>query len=231
MNTIQTAPLQHCVFIVRGNFNPPIFQPDWFSRHSLLPLEEIEGLLSEPSKKEIPELGITLLSGQQFIVGSEQTVIHFSSLRFTATRDRLEVRCEKREGFALILSLLKKLFKILPETPIVAYGINFEEHLRFKRTPEEIIGQFFSKGKNVSQVFGENARCGYTIQTDKVEAKVNFIFQPSPKIDNGIYLKVNFHYEGQDFDGNTVVSNIDQNFSESLEFTETIIYQYFGEII
>lgn len=139
MNFEPKGPLERCIFIVRGSFNPPIFHPDWFSRHGILPGEEIEGLISELKAKEIPEMGITLLYGQRFLVGSDQAVLNFKSFKLIVTRDRFETRCEKRNSFPLMLTLVRKVFKILQETPVTAYGINFEEHFKFDDATEKLI--------------------------------------------------------------------------------------------
>ena len=97
MNFESKGPLERCIFIVRGSFNPPIFHPDWFSRHGILPGEEVEGLISEPKSKEIPEIGVKILYGQRFLVDNDQARINFQSLNFIVTRNTFDIRCEKRD--------------------------------------------------------------------------------------------------------------------------------------
>ncbi len=232
MNFEPKGALERCIFIVRGSFNPPIFHPDWFSRHGILPGEEIEGLISEPKTKEIPELGITLLYGQHsFIVGSDQTIINFKSLKLIVTRDRFEIRCEQRNSFPLMLALLRKVFKILQETPVTAYGINFEDHVKFDDAPEKLIGKFFTRKEHINRIFGDDAQYGYTIHTHKANAQVTFVIQPSPILQGGLYIKVHFHYESKDVESRAIVNNVQNNFYEALKFTEKVISQHFGDVI
>src|SRR4030065_91317 len=117
--------IERCIFVALGSFNPAILHPQWFARHSILPVEEIEGLLAEPFKKEIPEIGATIEFGSRFLVEPTHALANFKSFFLRVDRGKFEVKCEKQEGFPLLLSFIKKIFLVLPETPISAYGMNF----------------------------------------------------------------------------------------------------------
>ena len=231
MSFESSGPLERCNVVVLGNFNPPIFHPEWFSRHGILPGEEIEGLISEPKTKEIPEIGIKIFYGQRFVVGNDQARINFHSLNFIVTRNKFDIRCEKRAHFPLLLKFLKKIFKLLPETPISAYGINFEEHFTFDATQEELIGKFFTKKDALVRLFGDDAQYGYTVFANKGNAKITFVVRPSPSLEGGIYINANFHYENETSDSEFIANTVQENFYEAVKFTEKVISKNFGKVI
>lgn len=225
------GPLERCNVVVLGHFNPPIFYPEWFSRHGIMSGEEVEGLISEPKTKEIPEIGVKILYGQRFLVDNDQARINFQSLNFIVTRNKFEIRCEKRDHFPLLLKFLKKIFKLLPETPISAYGINFEEHFTFGATQEKLIGKFFTKNDALTKLFGDDAQYGYTVFANQADAKVTFQIRPSVRLEGGIYINVNFHYDNDTSDSDFLVNTVQKNFHEAVNFTEKVVAKNFGKVI
>ena len=90
---INTLPIvNRCAIVVRGSFNPAILQPGWFSKYSILPSDEIDGLTAEPKKiKEFPEIGAIVSYGQGFTVTNDQAVITFKSFVVEVLRNQLGV--------------------------------------------------------------------------------------------------------------------------------------------
>src|SRR4030042_1633216 len=163
--------IERCIFVALGSYNPAILHPQWFARHSILPVEEIEGLLAEPFKKEIPEIGATIEFGSRFLVEPTHALANFKSFFLRVDRGKFEVKCEKQEGFPLLLSFIKKIFLVLPETPISAYGINFDEHIQFAESSSSILSKFFSKNPIVAELFGEDCDFGHNVYTKIKEAR------------------------------------------------------------
>lgn len=218
-----------CVFVALGSFNPAILHPDWFSRHSILPDEETERLLAEPTKKEIPEIGVTLSYGQKFLVDPTRTIIHFLSFTLKVERTKFELICHKKEKFPLMLDFIKKFFLILNETPVSAYGINFDEHINFDECATEVIDKFFSKKEKIDSIFQTRTTYGHTIFATVDETKVRFIIEPSNEVEDGVYLRFNFHHDNESLDSESIVTTIEDSFQGAIEFGEKLI-SYCGTI-
>jgi len=79
MNDPLNDIFERCGIVLLGSFNPAIFQPEWFLKHSIVPEEEIEGLTAEPNIKERPGIGLKLEYGQFFFVTNNQSFINFKT--------------------------------------------------------------------------------------------------------------------------------------------------------
>lgn len=220
-----------CIFVALGSFNPAILHPEWLSRHKILPEEEIVGLFAEPLRKEIPELGAIIEFGQNFVVSPTQTSLHLKSFILNVTREKFEIRCEKRDRFPLMIDSVKKIFLLLSETPIKAYGLNFDEHMKFDKTLSEIAVIFFTETDNVRQVFGHDCLVGHKIITKVGDATLTFNFEPSRLIDDGVFFKINFHFENDAPDTKFIVEKIGKNFEGAITFIERFFSSYCGNLI
>jgi len=220
-----------CIFVALGSFNPAIMHPEWLSRHKILPEEEIVGLFAEPLKKEIPELEAVFEFGQNFIVSPTQTMLHMKSFLLNVTREKFEIRCEKREKFSLMIDSIKKIFLLLSETPIKAYGLNFIEDMKFDKTFNEIATIFFTETHNTKKVFGDVLNIGHKIIAKVDEATTTFSFEPSRQIDDGILFKINFNFDNDGHDTKFIVEKIAKNFEKSKAFTDNFFSSFCGNLI
>lgn len=220
-----------CIFVALGSFNPAILHPEWLSRHKILPEEEIAGLFAEPLKKEIPELNAVIEFGQNFVVSSTQTSLHLKSFILNVTREKFEIHSEKRDRFPLMIDLIKKIFLLLSETPIKAYGLNFEEHIKFDKKFHEIAASFFTATGNIKQVFGNDYLAGHKIISSVDNATLTFKFEPSPVMDDGVFFKFNFHYENDSSDTKFIVDKISANLERAITFAENLFTSFCGNMI
>ena len=222
--------LERCVIVLLGSFNPAIFQPEWFLKHSIVPEEEIEGLTAEPNIKEIPEIGLKLEYGQSFFVTNDQSVINFKTFTMRTLRDKLEIISKDKDSYTLISNFLRKLFRILEETPLKAYGINFNEHYRFDENYDQIFNKFFSKNENLHSFFGQELTCGFTLKTKQANSILAFTMQPSDNLKDGVCLKANFHYDISESGVESLVNDFKNNFQLATEFFKKTISENFGVI-
>jgi hypothetical protein len=96
--------------VLRGNFNPTIFQPAWFAKHDLITEEAASG-----AKIDVIHPEVTMFAVEpDFIFGCE--------------RDRLAVT-RGNAPLILISDLLSRIFgDLLPHTPVGQLGINRYVH-------------------------------------------------------------------------------------------------------
>ena len=231
MNNPLNNIIERCVIVLLGSFNPAILQPEWFLKHSFLPREEIEGLLGEPSVKEIPEIGLRLEYGQAFSVSNDRALVNFKSFTMIARRNKLEIISKDSGCFSLLSDFITKLFSILEETPLRAYGINFNEHYKFLESYDETFARFFSKSDNLNCFFGDDLTCGCTLITKKAGAVFTLTLQPSDRLKDGVFIKANFHYDISDEGGRVLVSDFRENLRLTTEFFKTTITENFDPVI
>jgi len=223
--------ISRCVFVALGSFNPAIIHPEWLSRHKILPEEEIAGLFAEPIKKEIPEVDAVIEFGQYFIVSSTETNLRMKSLVIRITRNKFEIRCENPEKFSLMLDSIKKIFMLLAETPVTAYGLNFDEDMLFDKNSSEIMDNFFIKTDNVRSAFGDILGVSHNIQAKIGEAMATFVFKPSQQLENGIFFRINYHFQNDSHNTKFITERIGENFTKSKDFTEKFFSSYCGNLI
>jgi len=218
-------------FVAIGNFNPAIFQPNWFSRHSIVPEEEIERLLSEPFRREIPEIKAIIEFGQYFLVEPNQALINFKSMSLRVSRDKLEAICEDRAKFPFMIEFLRKVFKMLPETPVAAYGINFNENAIFEKDIKEISQNLFSVNEDVSTLFGLDCTYGHSIKAKRGEITILFRVVQSDLDNNASLFAFNWQRVNSSPDSRFIVDKVGEDLEEGLKFAEEVMEKYCGKII
>jgi len=98
--------VESLAIVLRGKFNPAIFQPAWLALKELVPLVEAEN-----ANKIIIHQDIA-----QYSIGDWVLV--------EVTRERCLFRSNKKNYFSQLIDLLVGIFRYLGETPISAIGIN-----------------------------------------------------------------------------------------------------------
>ena len=215
--------------VVVGNFNPSILHPDWFDRHGIMPAEEIAGLFAEPVKKEIPELGATIEFSSQFIVTQDSALINFKSFVLKVTRDRFEVSCRTRDKFPLMINALRKVFSILGETPITAYGINFTEIVKVQDKNDVIVERLFPTTREIKDIFGETCSSEHIVKTKINKNSMSFAIGIDSSHENSLSFKINNHFENESFDAEFLVGDILINFDFVFKFCEVTLQSICGQ--
>jgi hypothetical protein len=211
--------------VLVGSFNPPIFHPEWFSKHSLI------------SEKEREAAAVAIIHREIAMFRMEWLSINVKPDRFVA---------ETQEGpFIRLSDFVVKTFKdLLHHTPIRMMGINRQVHFSVENEAvRNRIGKMLAPHGPWGE-WGENIegkspkeRGGMTslsmLQKDLDDRKCGYIkakVEPSTKIgDFGIYMEVNDHYEvggtAQNQDCEEMMTILEQQFDKSLKRSEWIIDQ------
>lgn len=196
-----------------GRFNPAILAPQWLMRHELLP-DDLEPL----------ELDV---------VAKEVSAFRYEWLRVLAQADKLELVANEEVGsIRLLLDLALGIFKLLPHTPITAFGVNSFVHFEiesddewhnigfklFDKTPWE--GVLADPRMRTVQI--ESMRPD---QTDPKQGATTVTVQPSNAFPQSVFVSVNDHFalgdEPQDpRDG---LELLQECFDGSLERSQTVI--------
>jgi hypothetical protein len=214
--------------VLRGNFNPTIFQPAWFSKHELITEEAAAGANIVVIHPEITTFNVD------------------PDFSFSCDRDRLNI---VRAVAPLILAsdLISRIFgDLLPHTPIGQLGINryvhfsvgsFEERDRVGRmlAPREPWGRW---GEELASE--DEARAGGLLSltmiqqnvSDREAGWVQVKVEPSTRIGRGrtgIFIEVNDHYQLPEpekaVNASTMIQILQERFDTSLRNSDAIVDQ------
>ncbi|MBC8444375.1 hypothetical protein H8D83_02195 [Candidatus Woesearchaeota archaeon] len=215
----------HKNIVIIGSFNPAIFQPTWISSYSLVPEGEMEMLFKEEITEQVienfPDLKIQIGKGQPFRVSNNQAFIAFKSFTIQVDRNRITVVLLDQEKVAI--NFIKKIFKILNETPINAYGVNLTAQLSFTEGYNEIIDSLLKPKKHFIDSFGKEFELGFKFKTNKNNFLISNTIEKSTESNKDVYLASNFH---KDIEGGAKGFN-----EQDLKNQYTECFKYFNSII
>ena len=182
-NANREPELQGASIVSLGRFNPPIFQPFWFSRNNLIREEEAESASVEIIHKDVAVFSIEWFSVQ--VTGEEFSVETTDPTKYEPLRD-----------------LAIGTFKILEHSPIGAFGFNSNEHYAMKDEAEwHAFGDHYAPKESWQSVLKTPGMTSLTIQGERDACDANRIqvrIEPSQKVSHGVYIHVNQHYDVAD---------------------------------
>ena len=174
---------KHLSIVLRGDFNPKIFQPYWFCMNELL------------GKKETEAANVQLI---------HEDVLHFSLdwLDIQVLRDRFTVRLLQNGYEEALRDLVLGTFKLLNHTPSRVMGVNKGVHfmvdsldewhsLGHKLAPKEGIWDCVLRKPGTLNVLIEGQR------TDGFEGCIRVKVEPSQRHHPGVFVEVNDHFVGK----------------------------------
>ena len=173
---------EYLSIVLRGDFNPKIFQPYWFCMNKLLGEEETEAANVHVIHKD---------------------VLHFSLdwLDIQVLRDRFTVRLLQNGYEEALRDLVLGTFKLLHHTPSRMMGVNKGVHffvdsvdewhsLGHKLAPKEGLWDCVLSKPGTLSVVIEGQR------TDGFEGWVRVRVEPSRQHRRGVIVEVNDHFVG-----------------------------------
>lgn len=165
--------------VLRGHFNPPIFQPAWFALNGLISKEDAEGAQVEAIVPQAAAFQTSWLSCQ-------------------VSPDRLQVRTDDEEEFDRLRDVVQGVLRLLSHQPVAIMGINRHFHVAIESptrwhklgdrlTPKEI----WERALNLP---GMRSLTVEGVRDDAYGGWVRILVRPSENVEPGIYLEHNDHY-------------------------------------
>ncbi len=201
------------VFI--GSFNPAIFHPSWYVA---------EGLRS---KTELENAEVGVITGDMCSFRTEQYALHALNNRFMISTTQVPLYDSLRD-------LAVGTFRILRHTPLAKLGLNREVH--FRLDSEEVwhaIGHKFAPKQHWQPILknpGMRALMIEGMRPDGLAGAVNVRVEPSNRVENGLFVEINDHFEVEDTlarSANAILSTAEEQWTESLRRSDEII-QHIG---
>jgi len=166
--------------VLLGDFNPKIFQPAWFAAEGLIRSVEAENAEIE-------------------IIHPEIVSFKLDWLIFRATRDRCSFATVQEPSFETMRDLCISTFEILTHTPINKMGLNNDTHFKMRTTDEwHSLGHKLAPKDLWKDTFLNPGLRSLTIEgrrDDNFKGYIRVKVEPSVRIDPGVYIQVNDHYE------------------------------------
>lgn len=166
--------------VVRGIFNPVVFSPAWFADGELIGKTELENADVE-------------------VISQEIASFRMGWLRFTATRDTLQLGTEEVEELPRLRDAAIGVLKILTHHPISVLGINRDTHTLVD-SPEALnrLGDTITP-KGVWTDFldtpGMRSVTMWGARSDTWKGRVNVRVEPSVAFPVAAFVSVNDHFE------------------------------------
>lgn len=213
MRAPQPALQGHSIVLI-GNFTPTIFQPAWFAAEELVRKQEAEEA--------------------NFVIGHPDLLIFtLEWLRLEVTRERLIAETTMEPYDEILRDLVLGTFRLLSHTPIRFMGINRQMHFRMHSEEEWHQAGHTLAPKDIWDGILENAGTrSITIEEsqrrDGLKGYIRVTVGPSTKIEPGVFIRVNDHFEVENPEsplGNSeIMSILESRWSESYKRSEEMMY-------
>lgn len=210
--------LEGVTIVLRGAFNPRIFQPAWFAAEDLVRKGEVDASEIEIIHKEI-------------------SVFSLGKFSFQVMEDRFTARTSDAPSVEPLRDLVLATFRMLRHTPIVQMGINTDAH--FKLASEDLchrLGFKLAPRENWSDLLDEPGMRSLVIQGARPDDHSGYIqvrVEPSTKAEAhpGVFVAVNDHfkYDVEDVTGaEKMMTILEQEFDVSVKRARNIAQEIAG---
>ncbi len=176
----QTPLVAGTAIVLRGAFNPAIFQPAWFAVEKLLPGEEAESAKVE-------------------IVTSQITSFTTAWLTIQVTNDRFMAHTQLANMELPLRDLVLATFRLLRHTPISVMGLNRDAHYEMGSAEAwHRIGNLLAPKERWEGLLNQPGTRSLTIEgtrPDKYEGYIRVKLEPSNVIPLGLFIEINDHFQ------------------------------------
>ncbi len=207
--------------VLRGSFNPQIFQPAWFAAEGLIRKEEAD-------------------SAKVQVIHPEVTVFSLDWGQVQVTHDLFSAESSTNQRFSpeLIRDLTVGTFRLLRHTPVTMMGLNRFFH--FPITSMELwhsVGHKLAPKEHWRDLLQEPGTRSLTIQgvrPDGLKGLILVKIEPSIEAHPGVFVHVNDHFEAQataPVQGATeLIGILEKSWKESLERSRKIAYSLVSKL-
>jgi hypothetical protein len=165
--------------VLLGSFNPLIFQPEWLRRLDILPAMETEAAVA-------PNSG-TVLS-------QELASVRFASLHLEVVPDRWVLSTERPDWTKDLGGVVASLMKVLPHTPVSAFGVNAFEHRPTDGSVDELLKRWVPL-RALGELAGVDARPIGTVTARWGKYNARLQFERSERVPRGVFVHQNFQLD------------------------------------
>ena len=181
LTPMQRPEIAGLAIVLVGDFNPRIFQPQWFALQEIITREEAD-------------------SADVEIIHSDICLFRLAWCQVQVTKDRYIVSTTQDPYFENLRELTVKVFSALSHTPISVMGINPEAHYRMrtvdalhslghKLAPKDMWARCLDNPGLRTLVIEKSHR------RDSRPGRIRVRLEPSSRIVPGFFVQMNDHYK------------------------------------
>ncbi|MBU2490641.1 MAG: hypothetical protein KKA60_14735 [Proteobacteria bacterium] len=216
-----------------GNFNPAIFQPQWFDRFKILPAQDIQYVESRKPETHEFKLGggsVFFTKNPILSVSPSNAILNFEGFKIESSRDRFICSTTTSDNISKIEDVICKTFMMLSHTPIISVGFNFEGHYLFDKKSEILLNDLFgNQPKKFDSCFGSDYLVSGTIIYRDGETVTTVEIKPSNHTEGGIFFHTNINFNLSDKSTDSCCSIIKDKFRGSREMSIKYLLDLFGK--
>lgn len=175
--------------VLIGDFNPAMFQPEWFARNDIISVEEAS--IAKDS------------DGAPLVVTPQITMFKTSMFEVRIEQKRFSVSCLK-EPWDLVKDFVGKTFEKLSGMSINAYGYNYDAHYYIGGAETlNSIGNYLAPKQYWGALFEDDINClesGNGLSSMKMlktkadgKGRVTVMVEPSVHEKGGLFMACNDH--------------------------------------
>jgi len=166
--------------VIRGDLNPRIFQPSWFAMQNLLGHDEAESAKLEVVHPEVTHFSVDWVDIQ-------------------VLRDRFAVRTLQEGHAEAMRDLVMGTFRLLRHTPAGIMGINKTVHFSVDNRDEwNAIGHALVPKSGIwNDTLKKPGTRAVLVQGERPDEFKGYVLvriEPSPKVQPGVFIEINDHY-------------------------------------
>lgn len=179
--------------VLLGNFNPYIFQPDWFIQQGLLGSADLPWLGGDGEDREKEEIGNPFL-----LITPEFTRVQMAWGEIASTSEQFSVRTTRTTDALLAKDLLVGTFTYLGHTPVRGLGFSRAVHhsLEVDGAWEAFAAEVTPSGEWISGIEGAKVH-SLTLEgvSGRDDGSILVTVEKSNRLPNGVYIAINDHFE------------------------------------
>jgi len=200
------SPEYDALFLVLvGNFNPPIFQPAWLSRH---------GIVSEVEEE----------AAQIEIIRTEIASYTLGPFKFSVQPERFQVETHQPDQRFRLRDLVCNIFGLLPETPVTQLGINRAMHFSVADVDRwnHIGHSLVPKAVIWDQLMTKPGTMSVSVRGTRETSKskwVQFRVEPSGLVNPGLFVQTTEHFDSTDSGAAWVPEKLTESWQDACEYS------------
>ncbi len=172
--------MQGINIVIRGAFNPAVFQPSWLATQGLIRSQEADEA--------------------EILIHPQMAQFSAEWLRMIVTVDRFQVETTQEPYYEPLRDLVVGIFDLLRHTPLKALGINRDFHYQFQsESAWHGVGHQLAPKEHWLAVLSGPGMKSLTMQGKRPDDFKGYILvkvEPSVRATpHGVYISVNDHYE------------------------------------
>ncbi|MCB2190323.1 MAG: hypothetical protein KQI62_02085 [Deltaproteobacteria bacterium] len=213
--------------VIQGNFNPPIFHPEWFERYKILPIQETQWAKSQRTKKQKIELeGETLFIEKGPIISIEPTkaIVNFESSVLKVELRKFEQGTTNPSYFDELKNAVLRVCLMLSHTPAKAVGINFVGFIEANNVAMKLREIFVGDNATLTNCFTDEFLVGASVKQEIPDGSLNCSINGKVDKDKeGVVVTFNYHRDLSEKNLKFASEVISSNFDLDLARTNQIL--------